>query len=165
MDTDGRLSARDIGNVIGASAVEVNRLLKNQDFLFGGPGAYGLTMKGGEFGVQQFHDNGYGGVAYRQWETTHFHPSITEALVSTPERLAEVRVEISAQKLAQAESKARLQALQAGEGSTEIDPKKVLLAVACLAAIAGTSYGVYKGVRWYKCKKATHRDTKVGISV
>ena len=160
------LSATDIGLRIGATAVEVNRLLKDQGFLSGEPSAYGLTSKGEEFGVQRSHDNGYGGYALRSWETTHFDPSITDVLDSTPEKLAQVRVDISAhkqaqkaaRKIAQAESEANFQAFQANKEAAElqyeIDPRKVWLVVAGVLVAAGTTYAVHKGVRWYKRKKA-----------
>ncbi|WP_426990751.1 hypothetical protein [Pseudarthrobacter sp. Y6] len=169
------LSARGIGKQIGATAVEVNYLLKDQGFLYGEPGAYGLTPKGKEFGVQQVHDNGYGGFAHRFWETTHFTPSITEVLDSAPERLAKVREDIlarkqalsAAAKVAQAQAEAHFQAFQVSKEAAkvehEIDPEKVWFVVAGIVAIAGASYGAYKGVQWYKRKKAAQTDPVVGI--
>jgi hypothetical protein len=171
------LSATEIGLRIGATPMEVNRLLKDQGFLDGEPGAYGLTPKGKEFGVQRSHDNGYGGIAYRPWETTHFDSSITQVLDSTPEKLAKVRVEISAAKLAQqaaskiaqAESEAKFHAFQAekeaAELTYEIDPRKVLLVVAGVVVAVGTAIGVYKGVQWYrrmKAEKAAQAESDLG---
>lgn len=168
------LSVTDIGSQIGATAVEVNRLLKDQGFLYGEPGAYGLTSKGEEFGVQRSHDNGYGGSAFRSWETTHFDPSITDVLDSTPEKLAKVRVDISARKqaqkaarkIAQAESEANFQVFQANKEAAElqyeIDWRKVWLVVAGVLVAAGTTYAVYKGVRWYKRKKAVQAESDRG---
>lgn len=164
------LSARGIGKQIGATDVEVNCLLKDQGFLYGEPGAYGLTPKGKEFGVQQVHDNGYGGYAFRSWETTHFDPSITEVLDSSPERLAQAREGIlarkqaqsAARKVAQAEAETHFQAFQASKEpakiENEIDSQKVWLIIAGIVVIVGASYGVYKGVQWYKRKKAAQTD-------
>jgi hypothetical protein len=176
MDNYSRgLSARGIGKQIGATDVEVNRLLKDQGFLYGEPGAYYLTSKGEEFGVQQVHDNGYGGYAFRSWETTHFDPSITEVLDSSPDRLAKVREDIlarrqamsAARKVGQAEAEAYFQAFQASKEADKVEdginPQKVWLVIASIVVIAGAGYGVYKGVQWYKRKKATQTDPDVGI--
>jgi hypothetical protein len=170
-----RISARGIGKLIGATAEEVNYLLKDQGFLYGEPGAYGLTPKGKEFGVQQVHDNGYGGFAYKDWETTHFAPGITKVLDSAPERLTKVRGDIlarkqelrAARKVAQAEAEAHFQAFQANkeaaEAEYEIDPQKVWLVIAGIALIVAASYGAYKGVQWYKRKKAAQTGPDVGM--
>ncbi|MEV7457538.1 hypothetical protein [Pseudarthrobacter oxydans] len=169
------LSARGIGKKIGATAVEVNYLLKDQGFLYGEPGAYGLTPKGKEYGVQRSHDNGYSGAYHVAYDTTHFAPSITEVLDSAPERLAKAREDIAARKqalraatkIAQAEAEVHFQAFQAskesGEVEHEIDPQKVWLVIAGIVAIAGASYAAYKGVQWYKRKKAAQTDPDVGI--
>lgn len=171
------LSARGIGKQIDATSMEVNRLLKDQGFLYGEPGGYGLTPKGEKFGVQQAHDNGYGGYAHRSWETTHFDPSIVEVLDSSPDRLAKVREDIlarnhslsAATKVAQAEAEAHFQVFQvskkAAKAEYEIDPQKVWLVIASIVVIAGASYGLYKGVQWYKNKRAAPTDPDVGISV
>lgn len=170
-----RLSARGIGKLIGATAQEVNGLLKDQGFLYGEPGAYGLTPKGKEFGVQQVHDNGYGGFAHRSWETTHFAPDITGVLDSAPERLIKVREDILARKQALSaarkagrdQAEAHFQAFQASKEPAkvehEIDPQKVWLVIAGIVVIAGASYGAYKGLQWYKRKKAAQTDLDVGI--
>ena len=172
-----RISARGIGDQIGATGVEVNRLLKDQGFLYGKPGGYGLTHKGEKFGIQQAHDNGYGGYAHRSWETTHFDPSITGALDSSPDRLAKVREDIvthkhalsAARKVAQAEAEANFQAFQASKEPANaepgIDPQKVILVIAGIVVIVGAGYCVYKGVQWRKRKKAAQTDPDVGIDV
>lgn len=160
------LSAAEIGKQIGANALEVNRLLRDQGFLYGKPGAYGLTPKGEEFGFHRSHDNGYGGVAHVSYETTHFDPSITDVLDSSPEKLAKARADVSAARQAQsaarkaerAEASANFLAAQAekqkGEPQYEIDPHKVLLLAAIAAAAAGGAYGLRKGAEWYKHRKA-----------
>lgn len=45
------ISARSIGDQIGATSMEVNYLLKDQGFLYGKPGAYFLTPKGDPEGI------------------------------------------------------------------------------------------------------------------
>ena len=172
-----RLSARGIGDQIGATSVEVNRLLKDQRFLFGEPGAYFLTPKGEKFGIHQAHDNGYGGYAYRPWETTHFAPSIVEALDSSPDRLAKVREDIvthkhalsAARKVAQAEAEANFHAFQArrepAKAEPGIDSQTAVLVIAGILVIAGAGYGVYKGVQWCRRKKAVQIDPDMGKQV
>ena len=174
-----RISARGIGDQIGATGVEVNRLLKDQGFLYGKPGGYGLTHKGEKFGIQQAHDNGYGGYAHRSWETTHFDPSITEALDSSPDRLAKVREDImthkhkhalsAARKVAQAEAEANFHAFQESKepAKTEpgIDPQTVLLFIAGIVVIASAGYGVYKGAQWGRRKKTVQIDPDVSKKV
>lgn len=172
-----RISARGIGDQIGATSVEVNRLLKDQGFLYGEPGRYGLTPKGEKFGIQQAHDNGYGGYAYRPWETTHFAPSIADALDSSPDKLAKVREDIvthkhaltAARKVAQAEAEANFHAFQASKEPAKaepgIDSQTVLLVIAGIVVIAGAGYGVYKGVQWCRRKKAVQIDPDVGKKV
>lgn len=160
------LSATEIGSQIGASAMEVNRLLKDQGFLRGEPGAYGLTPKGEEFAVQRDHDNGYGGLAYRSWTFTHFDPSITNVLDAAPEKLAKVRADIAADKearkladkIAQDEAEANFLAAQAEKKAAatqyEIDPQKVILLVGITLVAVASAIGVREGIKWYKRKKA-----------
>lgn len=157
--------------------MEVNRLLKDQGFLYGEPGAYYLTPKGDKFGTQQINDNGYGGYAYRSWPTTHFDPGITEVLDSSPDRLAKVREDIlarrqalsAARKVEQAKGEAFFQAFQASleadKVEREIDPQKVWFIIAGIAVVVGAGYGVYKGVQWCKRQKAAKTDPDVGIQV
>lgn len=150
-----------------ASAEEVNRLLKEQGFLEGNPGAYGLTSKGEEFGAERSHDNGYGGVAARHWATTHYDPSIIDALDSSPENLQRIRAEIAAERKARREARkieqdeaaaklyeSRAEKDTAEESEQEIDLQTVLLVTAALAGAAGAGVGIYKAIGYYKRKKA-----------
>ena len=167
------LSARAIGEQIGATSIEVNRLLKDQGFLYGEPGAYYLTPKGHEFGVQQVHDNGYCGYTFRSWETTHFDPKVTEVLDSSPDRLAKVREDIferrqalnAARKVEQAKADAYFLANKGAGVEHEIDPQKVLLVIVGAVIIAGASYGIYKGVQRYQRKKTAQTDPDLRMSV
>jgi hypothetical protein len=148
--------------------MEVNRLLRDQGFLRGQPGAYSLTSKGEAFGVQRSHDNGYGGSALRAWETTHFDPSIIDVLDSSPEMLSKVRADINAdkqaqkaaRKIAQAEADENFLAFQANKESEgaqtrdQPDWRKVLFLAASGLAVSVTTAGVRKGVGWYNRKKA-----------
>lgn len=159
------LSASQIGQQIGASAMEVNRLLKDQGFLDGEYGAYGLTDKGKQYGFHRFHDNGYGGAALRNWDTTHFDPSIVAALDSGPEQLAKVRADITAHKealkaagvVARAEAEAMYQAFLAKKDAAGIqygvDPRKVLIVLAGGLVVTGAVLAVSKGVQRYQHKR------------
>lgn len=165
-----QMSASDIGRRIGASAIEVNRLLRDQGFLYGEPGAYGLTSKGLDFGVQRSLDNGYGGAAMCTWETTHFDPSILDVLDVAPAKLAKAREDIAirkeslkaAQKVAQERAEAQFRAFQASKTaevmkaatSGSIDPRKVALIVAGTMVMLGTVFATYKGVQWYRRRQA-----------
>lgn len=160
------LSATEIGSKIGARNTEVNRLLKDQGFLYGKPGEYGLTSKGEEYGVQRHHDDGWGGVAYRDWEETHYDPSILDVLDSSPERLAKVRADISADRLtqraekeaAQDEYEANYQASKAArekaDAQEEHDEAVQGLIVFGVVALVAIVIVAKKGVDGYKRRKA-----------
>lgn len=160
------LSATDIGSQIGASNIEVNRLLKDQGFLDGKPGAYRLTSKGDEYGIQRDHDNGCSGTYHVAYTTTHFDPSILDAIDSSPENLAKVRADISVDRqaqraereAAQAEYEADFQASQdAKERANAQKGKDELmewLIAGGVAALIVTVVVAKKGVESYKRKKA-----------
>ncbi|MHA7297210.1 hypothetical protein ACX80X_08690 [Pseudarthrobacter sp. MDT3-1] len=73
----------------------------------------------------------------------------------------------AATKAAQAQAEAHFQAFQASKEAAkvqhEIDLQKVWLVIASIAVIAGASYGAYKGVQWYRRKKAAQTDPDVGM--
>lgn len=62
-----RKSARMIGDMIGKTAAEVNKLLSEKGYLTGKPGDWTITEKGLEHGEERCKDNGYGGYAARSW--------------------------------------------------------------------------------------------------
>ncbi len=93
------LAAVEIGNRIGATAQEVNRLLVDQGFLAGAPGAYGLTEKGTTFGVEALKSNSNLPQA-RTWTATYWRDDILNELVVTPERLDSVRAALKSERLA-----------------------------------------------------------------
>ncbi len=164
-----QVSASEIGRRIGASAIEVNRLLRDQGFLYGEPGAYGLTSKGLKFGVQRSFDNGYGGVALRTWETTRFEPSILDVLDASPTKLAKVREDLAIHKealraarmLAQEQADEQFRAFQASKAAeamkataSDVDLRKVALIVTGTMLTLGAAFVVYKGVQWYRGREA-----------
>jgi hypothetical protein len=160
------LSATDIGRLIGASPAEVNSLLRDQGFLNGDPGAYGLTPEGSRLGVQVHNDNGYRGVAYRGWSTTYFDPSILNVLDAKPENIAQAKSDVADYRLAQRIAAAALSAeaddeyrrrLEAGEQAAyaagELDPKRVAIALTGLAVAIAAGFGVHRFVRWRRQKR------------
>lgn len=62
-----RLSANQIGKMIGLSAREVNFRLAELGYLAGEPGNWKLTAEGSKHGGPVYRDNGYGGYAARAW--------------------------------------------------------------------------------------------------
>lgn len=62
-----RKSARMLGDMIGKTAAEVNKLLNEKGYLSGEPGNWSMTDKGREHGEERHKDNGYGGWAARSW--------------------------------------------------------------------------------------------------
>src|SRR3954447_9438327 len=75
-------SARVLGWEFDRSAREMNELLKAHGYLYGNPGAYGLTEKGQQFADEQYHSRGTGGSAHynRSWETRTWNDETAAAL-------------------------------------------------------------------------------------
>ncbi|MFE6548225.1 hypothetical protein ACFVHS_07450 [Streptomyces sp. NPDC057746] len=75
-------SARVLGWEFGRTAREMNELLKNHGYLYGNPGAYGLTEKGKQYAEEQYHSRGTGGYAQynRSWETRTWSAETAAAL-------------------------------------------------------------------------------------
>jgi len=75
-------SARVLGGEFGRTAREMNELLKEHDYLYGIPGAYGLTEKGQQFAEEQYESRGTGGYAQYNphWETRTWNDETAAAL-------------------------------------------------------------------------------------
>lgn len=75
-------SARVLGQEFGRTAREMNELLKKHGYLYGNPGAYGLTEKGQQYAEEQYHSRGTGGYAHynRSWETRTWSDETAAAL-------------------------------------------------------------------------------------
>lgn len=60
----------------------MNELLKDHGYLYGNPGAYGLTEKGKQYAEEQYHSRGTGGYAQynRSWETRTWSDETAAAL-------------------------------------------------------------------------------------
>ena len=88
-------SARVLGEEYGLNAQEMNRILKKQGFLDGGPGGYSLTEKGKQFGEQRYIFSG----PRSGYDLITFYDSIKEELNITKELKAEVRAEMEEERL------------------------------------------------------------------
>lgn len=92
-------SASAWGNEFGKTAQEMNKLLKEHNYLDGEPGAYRVTEKGSMYAEEHHHSNGYGGHARREWETRTWNDDLAEALRAdierTPENVEEIAPETS----------------------------------------------------------------------
>ena len=77
-------SARVLGWEFSKTAQEMNRLLKEHGYLYGEPGAYGLTEKGKIYAEEQYHSRGTGGYAHynRNWETWTWNEETAAALAA-----------------------------------------------------------------------------------
>lgn len=75
-------SARVLGWEFGRTDREMNELLKDHGYLYGNPGAYGLTEKGQQYAEEQYHSRGTGGYAHynRSWETRTWSDETAAAL-------------------------------------------------------------------------------------
>jgi hypothetical protein len=62
-----RITAKQLGQILGKTAREVNETLKESGFLEGELGNYTFTEKGAQYGEEKDEDNGYGGSAHRSW--------------------------------------------------------------------------------------------------
>ncbi|MFE2531523.1 hypothetical protein [Streptomyces sp. NPDC059371] len=71
-----------LGWEFGRTAREMNELLKDHGYLYGSPGAYGLTEKGQQYAEEKYHSRGTGGYAQynRSWETRTWSDETAAAL-------------------------------------------------------------------------------------
>ncbi|MGO2122458.1 hypothetical protein [Glutamicibacter arilaitensis] len=77
-----RKSARLLGQSLGLNAREMNKVLKEHGYLYGEPGAYGVTPKGKAYAQETDHSRGTGGYAQYNptWEKRTWDESILTAL-------------------------------------------------------------------------------------
>lgn len=162
------LSATRIGEQIGASGEEVNRLLIDQGFLDGKPGAWSLTSKGEEYGVHRDYDNGNNSGWYHEAHSfALFDSSIIDVLDASPEKLAEARADITADRQAQRaereaaqdEYEANYQASQAAKEKEEQDELIGWLIACGVVALTATVIGAKKGIERYRRRKAEKAES------
>lgn len=149
------LAAVEIGDRIGATAQEVNRLLVDQGFLSGAPGAYGLTAKGTVFGVEALKSSSNLPQA-RTWTATYWRDDILNELVVAPERLNAVRAALKGERLARSAARMAEQnaarvaehAVQAAAvakaAAAKVTTRNALVYTAGVVIALGIGYGVYK---------------------
>ena len=169
MNNSHSISAREIGERIGATDVEVNRLLKDQGFLYGEPSAYGLTPKGLEYGFQLSHDNGYGSSNGSGKPPTSTPASLRYSTIprqshqsARRDREARRQALNSARRTEQAQADATFQADRdagaAADAKDELDVQMLVLIAAGVVIIGGAGYAIYRGVRWYKRRHGAQPD-------
>ena len=78
--TGETFSARRIGEAIGLSSQQVNKMLFELGYLAGEPGNWSLTPKGEKEAVLNGDDNGYGGYAHQSWSWFEWKESIINEL-------------------------------------------------------------------------------------
>jgi hypothetical protein len=79
-----RITARQLGQILGKTAREVNEALKERGFLEGEPGKYTFTEKGAQSGEWKDEDNGYGGIAHRSWSYMKWDEEIVNEISRFP---------------------------------------------------------------------------------
>ena len=62
-----RFTARQLGQMLGKTAQEVNKALRDAGLLQGERGNYELTEEGEQYAEYKNENNGYGGRAARSW--------------------------------------------------------------------------------------------------
>lgn len=164
MDSQNRpLNVSQLGQEHGLSGQEMNQVLLNKGFLFGEPGAYGLTEAGEEFGTETDHHNGYGGSARREWSTTHFDPRIRDELEITDEEKQQARKALRERRAEQAAERQRRsdEFYGSDEGEIEADPqspspdgRSLLALLVAVVVIICACLGIKKYREWRREKRA-----------
>jgi hypothetical protein len=140
-------SARVLGQEYGLTAAEMNFLLREEGYLEGSPGMYGVTDKGIQFADEQFHKRGTGGYAQYNptWETRTWDEKITSELDLSSERKQELRDAIRAAKQAALASTGSAAVAESvsdhGSDDSEVDWLSIAVGVVLTAV---TIYGIKK---------------------
>lgn len=147
------LAAVQVGLAVGASAREVNRLLLELGYLSGSPGMLKVTQKGAEFATEVLRSSSDLPHA-KTWLATYWNPRIIDVLreVATPEKLAQIRAAINADRIAKLAAEAaeqqRLEAMNRASGAFahSLEQRSLKIALigsgAIMVAVAG--YGIYR---------------------
>lgn len=149
-----RKSARILGQEYGLTAQEMNFLLKEEGFLEGKPGAYGVTEKGRAYAEEQDHHSGPGGCSWynRDWATRTWDDGITAELDITQDRKRELRKAMADAKQTAAEPKTKIQPTEYASYDTE-DAETPRISNPNLVAGIGALvvfYGAYKAAPYVK---------------
>ena len=123
------------------TAVEMNFLLKEEGFLYGGPGAYGLTAKGEQYANERYVSPG----PRSTYVQTTWNPQTTDELDLSDDRKREIRDAVAAARRQKAEQRAAdaydPDAAADGEERSGLDPLLVAAVGAALAAVS--AYGIW----------------------
>jgi len=142
-------SATLLGRAHGLTGAEMNYLLKEEGFLYGEPGAYGVTPKGEPYANQKDHHRGTGGYSWynRYWDTRSWDPRILDDIDLSPGRRREVQEGAAEQRRARAAARAAEQdalkqpSIEPTEGGPAgVDGRALLL----VAGIIVLGVGAYK---------------------
>lgn len=146
-------------------------LLKEEDYLYGEPNAFGVTQKGEPFAHEKYEKRGTGGSAQYNpsWETVSWDQSILDELNITPERVREVQE--AARQLRRDRAAAReaedeaLRRAALYDGASEPRPLSGGDLLILAAVVVGAGYGIYKAVkavpriRAWRAARAERRNT------
>lgn len=152
-----RMSATMLGGKLGLSPRDMNLLLHELGFLYGRPGAWGLTEKGKLFGLELDHTNGYGGCAERWWSTTSWDPKILDAV---EHELAErattagtlVREAVATLGLSTAASPAATEAVPVASTASQAR-RNLLVAAGVTVAVVVVAVAYPHAKRWVRNKR------------
>ena len=80
------MTATQLGSMFSRTGTAMNQLLRDHGFIEGGPGAWRATELGKQF-IARAHDvdNGYGGLAHRQWGWLSWTDGLVDALRASME--------------------------------------------------------------------------------
>jgi hypothetical protein len=164
-------SVRILGQEYGLTSEEMNYALKEEGFLGGEPGNYTLTEKGAEYGEERTNSNGYGGSAQRTWYTKTWNDSILNKLNLSPERIAEIREEVSeARRERRATREAAAEAYwMSFESDDEMDEPEyggnhtVLKATLAVVGLGLAGLGVYKLSKHLKNRRIKKAEERLAI--
>lgn len=143
------LNARQLGAEFGLTAQEMNFILREEGFLYGEPGAYGVTDKGAPYASERDFHRGVGGYSTynKYWTARRWDESITDEFEIDADRKRELREAIAAAKQLKldvdaVETPAVVEASPDSTGLT--DAQKALILAVGVVLVAATAYGVYK---------------------
>lgn len=152
-----RRSVTYLGRPFGLSGQEFNVGLWLAGLLNGEPGAWRITEQGKRFATEHYHENGYGGVAHRSWDTTTWLETVIDEVDLSEAGIARLRQFIAARKLAQKEERKAataaaeeaFRAFQAAKHSADAAPdvgSATRTRVIAGLGVAVAAYGLYKAV-------------------
>jgi hypothetical protein len=151
-------SATLLGRPYGLTGAEMNYLLKKEGFLYGEPGAYGVTPKGEPYANEKDYHRGTGGYSWynRYWDTRSWDPRILDDIYLSPECRREVQQGAAEQRRERAAARAEEQdalkvpTIEPAEGGPAGVDGRALLLVAGVIVFGGGAYKLLRTAipRW-----------------